>query len=133
MATTSKDIGRFLEARLQEKGADAVMTYKDLITVFSDLPDLGPFWSAHPLCAMFGCDTMLSLLLSCALVERRDLRYCPQSPTGTCVVSNHGVRSSRDNVASFCHGRRLELQDSRRDSQHQGGWEPGGCGIGQLT
>ena len=33
------------------------------------------------------------------------LRCCPQYPTGTCAMGNHGVRSSRNNVASSCEGR----------------------------
>jgi hypothetical protein len=54
MATTTRDIGRFLEARLREKGRDAVLTYGELISHFDDLPEFTGEWFAHPLCNMFG-------------------------------------------------------------------------------
>ena len=37
-------------------------------------------------------------------------------------------RSPGKSVDPFCQGRRLGLQGPGRDSQHQAGWEPGGCG-----
>ena len=42
--------------------------------------------------------------VSCACIAGRRLThllFCQQSPTGTCVAGNGGVRSSRDNVASL--------------------------------
>lgn len=30
------------------------MTYGELVAEFDDLPELGPVWSAHPLCDRFG-------------------------------------------------------------------------------
>jgi hypothetical protein len=54
MATTAKDIGRYLEQRLQQKGRDAVMTYGELLAVFDDLPEFTGHWPSHPLCDMFG-------------------------------------------------------------------------------
>lgn len=54
MATTVRDIGRFLEQQLRAKGRDAVMTYSDLLREFTDLPEFTGSWSSHPLCDMFG-------------------------------------------------------------------------------
>jgi len=39
--------------------------------------------------------------------------FCQPYPTGTCVIGNDGVRSSRDNVAS----------------SHERGWEPARAGL----
>lgn len=53
MTTTWQDIGRFLEQQLREKGIDAVMTYGELLEVFSDIPEFNGAWLSHPLCDMF--------------------------------------------------------------------------------
>src|SRR5438093_1582622 len=54
MATTSQDIGRYLEQQLRAKGRNAVMTYGELLEVFNDLPEFTQSWASHPLCKMFG-------------------------------------------------------------------------------
>jgi hypothetical protein len=74
------------------------------------------------------CDTRLSLLLCRVALQRRHLPFCRQYPTGTGVVGNCGVRSSRKNVASPA---RAAVQDVSpdRDSQQHEGREPGLCGL----
>ena len=74
------------------------------------------------------CDTKLSLLLCRAALQRRHLPFCRQYPTETGVAGNGGVGSSRNNVASAA---RLAIPDAspERDSQQQGGREPGWCGM----
>jgi hypothetical protein len=54
MATTAKDVGRYLEQRLREHGRDALITYGELVAAFDDLPALTGAWAAHPLCDIFG-------------------------------------------------------------------------------
>ena len=41
---------------------------------------------------------------------RHHLMFCHQSPTGACVAGNGGVRSLRDNVASFRKGWSLKRE-----------------------
>ena len=74
------------------------------------------------------CDTRSSLLLCRVAVQRRHLLSCRRYPTGTGVAGNHGVGSSRHNVASSA---RMAGKDasSACDSQHQWGREPGSCGL----
>jgi hypothetical protein len=50
------------------------------------------------LSTLFGCDTKSHEYLSRSSIE--DLVFCHPYPTETCIGSNPGVRSSRDNEAS---------------------------------
>src|SRR6266851_2640137 len=73
------------------------------------------------------CDTKSSLLLCRVAEQRRHLPFCRQYSTGTGVVGNYRVGSSRDNVASSL-GMAGQDASPARDSQQQWGREPGWCG-----
>jgi hypothetical protein len=53
VTTTWRDVGDYLEDRLRADGRDAVMTYGELLEVFTDLPEFNGAWLSHPLCDMF--------------------------------------------------------------------------------